>query len=160
MPQSVEDMFRFYRPTTRCFKNAGNPSFPFLEVDSLHFRDREELQHQRNVLRDLAPLDDLNEILTKEIFANDKNESLKADFKWRVEDNFGDKPDFWALARSDFPLELSERVVSTDDGPLRAESFGQGPMDGSIIGKKVAQFEGAQLVVTPFRFFHRDDGKT
>jgi hypothetical protein len=151
----------------REFKNAGNPSFPYLDrIDSLHFRDRDEIQHMRNVIRDLRPKKDkpatfkteLAQLLTQEVFVGDKNENLKEDVEWRINDHFGDDLDFWNLARSDIPMELSERVTSRDDGPLRTEYAGHGPLDGSILASRVPQYQGAHLVVSPFRIFHREDG--
>lgn len=88
----------------------------------------------------------------------DKNENLRDDIDWRINEQFGADLDFWNLAKSDVPLELSERIMSADDGPLRAEYVGEGPLDGSILGTRVSQYRGAHLVVAPFRIFHREDG--
>lgn len=122
----------------------------------------------RNVLHDLRPTKgnttsatkDLAELLTKEVFVGDKNEELKEDLDWRINNQFGDDLDFWSLAKADFPYELSEKITSPNDGPLRAESAGEGPLDGSVLEKKVPQFQGAHLVLAPFRIFHRADGKS
>ena len=143
----------------REFRNAGSPGFEYLDnLESIHFRDRDEIQHLRNVIRDLRPDEELATLLNKEIFVGDQNEKLQTDMEWRINDHFGDDLDFWNLAKSDFPLELSERVVSADDGPLRAEFGGEGPLDGSVLATRVPQYKGAHLVVAPFRIFHRQDG--
>lgn len=143
----------------REFKNAGTPGFPYLDnLDSLHFRDRDEIEHLRNVVHDLRPEKDLAALLTKSIFDNDKNENLQDDMNWRINDQFGRKLDFWNLAKSDVPLELSERIASPDDGPLRAEYGGEGPLDGSVLATRVPQYQNAHLVVAPFRILHRADG--
>lgn len=42
--QSVEELFRAWRPMGREFRNTGGPGFEYLDnLESIHFRDRDEL---------------------------------------------------------------------------------------------------------------------
>lgn len=158
--QSVEELFRAWRPMGREFRNTGDPGFEYLDnLESIHFRDRDEIQHLRNIIRDLRPIEELTTLLNKEIFIGDNNDDLQDDTEWRINDHFGDDLDFWNLAKSDLPLELSERIVCADDGPLGVEFLGEGPLDGSVLATRVPQYKDAHIVVAPFRIFHRQDGE-
>jgi hypothetical protein len=151
-------MFLHYEQPGRPFKQAGYHHFPYLSIDVLHFRDHAEIQHMRNVYQHLESMKDLGLVLTQTSLAGDCNETLAEDIDWRMKDQLGKDMEFWELAKSDFPYELSEGYSYGDDGPLRAEGLGYGPLDESVLANKVPQFDGAHLVVAPFRFFHRADG--
>lgn len=149
-------MFRHDGPPGREFNHAGTPGFPYVEIDHVHFRSTENLQHLRETCEVLQKLTKLLPELDQTILANDGNETLKNDLAWRTE-HLGMRPTFWDFARADIPLQLSESLVF--HGPLRSSRDGVGKMDRSSIGKPGCEFQGSSLVVAPFRCFHRQDGK-
>lgn len=152
-------MFRHDADAGRSFLHAGGSDFPFLEIDSLHFRDRAELAHQRDVYKTLSSDKDLLQALSKSCLDGDHNATFAEDLEWR-ERHREEGRNFWTLSTPDVPLELSEHLAFYNhDGPRRPVGL-QGVMDSSVLARKCEQFEGAQLVVAPFRCFHRTDGMT
>ena len=154
---TIEDMFRHDQNPGRAFWKAGIPGFPFLELDSLQFRQTDELQHLRDVYTLLKERQDLTDTLNKLCLTGDNNETFEGDIAWRLK-QLGKRLNWWDLAVADIPFELSERLGFGDDGPLRHPSFGTTSVDLSVLGSKCDQFEHAQLVLAPFRCWHRNDG--
>lgn len=141
----------------RPFTCAGLPSFPYLQVDCLHFREREELSHMREIHRTLQEDHDVTSHLTKHCFKGDDNETLSHDLEWRHKEH-GKTSNYWEHVISDFPLELSEGYNIGEEGPRRDLGMTQRPMDSDPHITSTRQFDGAHLVVAPFRCFHRADG--
>ena len=132
-----------------------------MEIDSLHFRGNEELQHMREVFGTLAiargheVLERLQAKLTEDYTIGDENWDLAADLHWRHKEH-SLTPDFWRIVASDFPMELSEGIAL--DGPMRSLDPGKIMSDESILGEANPKFAEAHVVLAPFRFFHRADG--
>ena len=151
-------MFRHDQPPGRQFTNAGPPGFPFLDLDSVQFRSVEEVEHMRLVHDTLKSNEDLRTELKQTVIGNDQNETFKEDLDWRLQ-HLGKTLDYWETVISDVPLELTETFSSGGgEGPLRPPSLGTGPIDPSVLAKKVKQFHGTHLTWAPFRTFHREDG--
>lgn len=157
-------MFLHHEHRGKPFEHAAAMAgFPYVEVDCLHFRETEELQHMHEVIGTLARprgvvlLDDLRASLTSNLEMKSENWTLATDLKWRHEEHEVE-PDFWKIAASDFPFELSEGIAL--DGPMRSLDPAKGLLDDSILGGANATFSNAQLVLAPFRFFHRADGQS
>ena len=151
-------MFRHDQPSGRPFNNAGYSGFPMLSLDLVHFRETADLKHMREAYDLLQPLG-LSEKLDKSCIGNHSNESFDDDLAWRL-DHLGVKLDFWDLSLADMPLELSERAAFGAFGPIRPRNLSRGPLDPSVLGNHVDQFDGAHIVVAPFRCFHRNDGRS
>ena len=110
----------------------------------------------RQVYDLLQPLE-LSKSLNGSCIGTHDNESFDNDLSWRL-DHLGVKLDYWELALADMPLELSERFAFGDDGPIRPPKLSKGPLDPSALANQADQFDGAHLVLAPFRCFHRRDG--
>ena len=149
-------MFRHDQLPGRPFINAGFPGFPFLDIDLIHFRETEELQHMRDVYDLLQPLQ-MSETLNQTCIGEHNNESFDNDFSWRLK-LLGVPLSYWDLALADMPLELSERFALGDDGPIRPATLSKGPLDPSVLANQADQFKGSHLVLAPFRCFHRRNG--
>lgn len=103
---------------------------------------------------------DLRTELQPTTIGNDRNETFKLDFDWRLE-HLGKTVEYWETVISDVPLELTETFSSGGgEGALRPPSLGTGPIDPSVLARKVAQFRGTHLTWAPFRAFHRKDGSS
>jgi len=77
-------MFLHDQPPGLPFHETGPPEFPFLDLDSLHFRATKELKYMREVRDTLYDNADLTKTLTKESIGDHKNESFDDDLKWRL----------------------------------------------------------------------------
>lgn len=152
-------MFRHDAVPGRSFPHAGGVNFPFLEVDLVHFRERAELFHQRDVYNTLSSEKSLRQQLKRDCLRGDQNATFADDLSWR-ERHRAEEHDFWTLSTPDVPLELSEHLAfHNHDGPKRPLGL-TGQMDTSVLARKCDQFHDAHLVVAPFRCFHRSDGQS
>lgn len=142
----------------KSFEHAGTPGWPFVEIDSLHLRHRADLQEGHDTHDLLKPKSELYHELRHRSFEKDSNETLKQDLAWRI-GHLGQNDDFWSSVASDLPTQLSEGIAFGTDGPIDAGAIRpkKRGLDPSVIGKH-PQFREAQLVRSPFRFFHREDG--
>ncbi|KXS95182.1 hypothetical protein AC578_6596 [Pseudocercospora eumusae] len=156
MHSSIEDIFRHDWEVGRSFPEAGGPGFPYLELDLMHFREREALRHQREVYKLLHDKPELSKELTEHALDGDNNPNFQADLTWR-EIHRAKTRSYWDLTTPDIPLELSEHLAfHSHDGPLRPLGL-IGEMDKTVLAYKCEQFREAQTVIAPFRCFHRAD---
>lgn len=150
-------MFLKSKPRGKKFRNAGIAGFPYLEIDSVHFRERDDILHLHEIYQALRNDESLNHHLDKTCLADNTNATLENDLKYR-ERHMNRHRSFWGLALPDIPFEPSEGL--TFQGPLRIDIPAQSTFDRSSIGSREDQFDGAKLVVAPFRCFHRADGES
>lgn len=146
-------------PSGREFENGGTPGWPYLEMETLNFRAKQNFQEMRDVLLLLSKdpkLAHLKPRLDQLTWESLKNKNLLQDILWRA-DHVSGSTAYWDMAEPDMPWQLS-------DGPDLINH----PSTRGIrpVGRKIEQqalskhpfFKDSQLVRNPFRCFHRADG--
>ena len=153
---SIEDIFLHDGSSGREFENAGRSGWPYLETEVLNFRSESNFQEMRDVYVLLRRLDGLQDILDESTWSGDKNASLHSDIDWRA-DHLGMEVNYWNMADSDMPWQLSEGLCMAAMGPCS----GLKPVVRHIDRQAISQhpfYKKSQLVRNPFRCFHRSDG--
>ena len=139
--------------STKVPSNYGEDNHPLSRLEILSFRNRQYLQDQIDAYNILKDFDSLNERLTAHHIRTLRSETLTADLQWRS-DHFGNDVEFWNLARSDLPSQLTEGTYG-DYGILDVPQAPE--VDEQFLSRHSA-FAGAVLVRDTFRSFNRGDG--
>ena len=102
---------------------------------------------------------ELQEPLDEHVWdGEDKNSSFRSDVNWR-EGHLGVKANYWNLAASDMPWQLSEGLAMGSHEPVE----GLKPVGRHIDQQSLSAhpfFAKSQIVRNPFRCFHRSDGRS
>ncbi|KAE8864905.1 hypothetical protein PTNB73_05793 [Pyrenophora teres f. teres] len=159
LQSSVEALFFHTVSKTmgRPFIKAGRAGWPYLEIEQFDMRNTQSIQDSRDLLRILKSDDQFKTKLDTGVFVGDKNENLRKDVEWRA-DYVGKTVNFWELAESDLPWQLSEGSQFNMNGPsegIRTTRLEQ--VSQSLT--RHPQYKDAYLARNPLRCFHRDDGK-
>ncbi|CAF9933208.1 hypothetical protein IMSHALPRED_009091 [Imshaugia aleurites] len=153
---SVEDIFLHDGPTGREFENAGRSGWPYLELEVLNFRHRDNFQTMRDIYLLLHDKSELQDDLNESTWRADRNASLRTDIAWRS-DHLAMEPSFWNLVNSDMPWQLTEGLAMGAMGPRDGLRPIVRHVDKQILSLHPF-YSDAQLVRSPFRTFHRSDG--
>lgn len=107
----------------------------------------------------LKDLKDLQEPLDEHVWdGEDKNSSFRSDVNWR-EGHLGVRANYWNLAASDMPWQLTEGLAMGSHEPVE----GLKPVSRHIDQQSLSAhpfFTKSQIVRNPFRCFHRSDGRS
>ncbi|KXT17013.1 hypothetical protein AC579_7416 [Pseudocercospora musae] len=155
---SVEALF-FHTGSTimgRPFVRGGRAGWPYLEVEQLDLRKKSTMDDSRDLLRIIELQEKFSSTLDRGIWVGDNNDNLKKDVEWRAQ--YVGKPiEFWDLAKSDLPWQLSEGSHFSMNGPANGVRTTQ--LEGTHQSlSRHAFFQHAYLARNPFRTFHRNDG--
>lgn len=140
----------------RDFDLAGRGGWPYLETEILSFRSRENFKDLRDTLRLLSKDTDVTMKLDRGVFEGDGNKKLRSDMTWRAE-HVGKTLNYWDLASSDIPWQLSEGTSLYLQGPYDGSHRMKLTVDDQALSKHPF-FRDSQFVRDPFRCFHRADG--
>ena len=171
---SIEDIFLHDGEKGREFVNAGRSGWPYMETEVLNFRSQENFQEMRDVYLLLNELEDFEEQMEEHIWDGDNNSryaaaqlhndkctnsvtSFRSDVDWRA-GHLGIKANYWNMAASDMPWQLSEGIAM---GGFGGPTEGLKPVGRDIEKQTLSShpfFDKVQLVRSPFRTFHRGDG--
>ncbi|KAL8823570.1 MAG: hypothetical protein Q9191_005733, partial [Dirinaria sp. TL-2023a] len=153
---SIEDIFLHDGEKGRRFETTGRAGWPYPETEILNFRGQDNVQEMRDVYLLLKDLDGLDEQLEEHIWDGDKNSSFQSDVTWRA-GHLGVSANYWTMAASDMPWQLSEGMTLGSQGPME----GLKPIGRHIERQLLSShpfYAKSQLVRNPFRTFHRGDG--
>jgi hypothetical protein len=141
----------------RPFEHTGEPGWPYLSMDCLNFRHKEDVQDLRDAYCLLSEITSLDSLLDKNCLAGDRNEKVRSNLEWRAE-HFDTKLKYWDLVASDVPWQLSDYFPLRSSVPLARIKPNKKSNDLGILSEH-PKFRDAQLVVNELRCFHREDGK-
>lgn len=153
-------MFLHHGEHGRKFVHAGRAGFPFLDVDRLHLQKATEVQDRRLAYKYLSETEELFDILDKIKFEGDQNENFEKDLNWRaafLRIGKTGKVDYWNTSGPDHVYQILEGSRMATEGPADGIRYKKEGLDQTSL-EEHPEFEGAQLVLAPFRCFHRKDG--
>lgn len=155
---SVEDLFLHSGAERgRPFTHAGAPGFPYLRLDILNVRSRDNFQEMRDVYVLSKKVPNLARELDQNAVESIGNKNLQTDIYWRSK-HLGVSPSFWNLSQSDMAWQLSEGFGVAWHGAMSALK----PLDHKANEQILSRhpfYNPSQIVRDVFRLFHRADGK-
>lgn len=131
----------------------GYGDHPLSRFEVLSFRNRQYLRDQIDVFNILKHFGRLSDRLTARQALTSHNSVMMENMQWRSE-HFGERLDFWNLARADLPSQLTEGTYGDYE---MLDSLQAAEVDEQFLSRHSA-YAGAVLVRDVFRSFNRGDG--
>lgn len=155
MIQSLEDMFNHAGERGRPFERAGSSDWPFVAIDVLCLKHRDDVLFEREGHAYLSQQKAYENGPTESVFDGMSNE-LKVDLEWRA-NHLGSKVSFWDMVSFDFSRELQEGKSLAQDTPSLATLSAEDIVDEQVFSSHPL-YENVLLMRNYFRAFHRSDG--
>jgi len=137
------------------FNKSGFTAFPYPEMLSVAFFSHSWLQEQADAWNTLSKLPEMKTGSTDDILQGFAP-LTKDDLQWRS-NHLRQELNFWDMARSNFPTQLSDRALGDIDLFTRNVTKSINLTAPTISGKP--EFQNSLLMVTELRTFHRNDGR-
>jgi hypothetical protein len=156
--QSLEEIFLATEDRAKATVHSDRESaFPYVEMETMSLRKREELVNMRDTLRIMTYYEKdmvkVNQELDQGVLEG-LSESMLSDLSWRAK-HVAASLNYWELVTPDFPRQLTSGRASEVD-PL-VSKFPILDVDEQAL-TKYPFYEPTQLVRYGFRAFHRSDG--